>query len=295
MLKENNLNLLGLHADTRLETLPVLEDFLSGEEGLALLRECKKNQIDIEFELHVLQDLLPRDLFVEHPDYFRLDENGLRQQEHNMCFTCKEAYAEIEKRISEITAWLKPTTHRYFMWTDDVQDAFCHCEQCSPYSESEQALIFENRLLDILRKIDPLATVAHLAYNNTLEAPEQVEPSKGVFLEYAPISRDYSKALPEAHLNKLEANLKVFPSHTAHILEYWLDASMFSNWDRDLLVQIPWKEEYCRRDVDLYRELGITSITSFGAWLSKDYVEKFGQRHRDEVMGGYGSILNQQE
>ncbi len=295
LLSKNSLNLIGIHTDTRLEPITDLESFLNSKEGKAFLEACKENGIGVEYELHALQDLLPRSLFNSHPEYFRMDEDGKRQQEYNMCFTSEEAYLEIEKRIVEITRWLKPSTHRYFFWTDDVQFAFCQCEDCKSYSVSEQALLYENKLLTILRKIDPLAQVAHLAYTNTMESPKKVKPLEGVFLEYAPIQRNYKLGLTEKNVNDLRDNLKVFPKETAHILEYWLDVSMFSNWDRAKLKKLPWNREYLERDVNEYRSLGVTSITSFAAWMNKDYMDKYGIEHFEEVFEDYGKTLNSSE
>ena len=160
-------------------------------------------------ELHVLQSLLPRDLFETHPEYFRMDTEGKRSQKYNICFTSEGAYRVIERELKKVTEWLKPTTGRYFFWTDDVTDGFCHCPECEEYSASEQSLIYENRLLKMLRdQFGPKVTLAHLAYNQTLPPPIKVKPIEGIFLEYAPIGRDYSKPLSEKHQASLEENLK---------------------------------------------------------------------------------------
>ena len=292
LIRKNNINLVGIHTDTRLEPLTDLESFLKSKEGKAFLNACKEHDIDIEYELHALQDLLPRSTFHKNPEYFRLDEQGIRQQEYNMCFTSKLAYDEIEKNIRKITKWLKPSTHRYFFWTDDVQFAFCHCEGCKPYSVSEQALLYENNLLEMLCKIDPQAQVAHLAYTNTMESPKKVKPLEGVFLEYAPIQRNYDVGLTEKSLNDLKENLLVFPKETSHVLEYWLDVSMFSGWEKDNLVKLSWKKENFIRDIKTYKNLGINSITTFGAWINKDYINQYGVDHINKVLSEYGNTLN---
>ncbi|TKG93627.1 DUF4838 domain-containing protein [Puteibacter caeruleilacunae] len=291
-LKAAKLNLLGIHTDTRFETLPKLKDYLESKDGQLLQQLCKKENIDIEFELHVLQDILPRDLFDKHPEYFRIDSEGVRQSKYNMCFHSEGAYKEIEKHLKKVCKWLKPTTHRYFFWTDDVEHAFCHCEKCRKYSQSELALMYENRLLEILRKIDPEATLAHLAYLTTsLKAPKKVKPKEGIFLEYAPIGRDYSKPLEERHINNIKENLEVFPAETAHILEYWLDVSMFSRWKKDNLIEIPWKKEYCDRDVEQYTSFGVKSVTCFGAWINADYRQQYGENKVDNTIHEYGQCL----
>jgi len=292
-LEQGHLNLLGIHTDSRFERLPDLKRYLESEDGRKLFRLCADKGIDIEFELHVLQDLLPRKVFSKHPEYFRMDKNGVRQQEHNMCFTSEKAYKIVEKNILELVSWLKPTTHRYFFWTDDYADAFCHCKNCRKYSPSEQALIYENHVLKILRKADPKATLSHLSYSNTLDAPKNVKPSKGIFLEYAPISRNYAEPLTVAHIDHLKNNLEVFPKETAHILEYWLDASMASGWKKNQLIRLPWRKEQCHRDVILYKSLGICSITTFGAWINRDYLNQFGESETEQVIKEYGDILNE--
>jgi len=290
-MREAGLNLLGIHSHSESEDLDDLRTFIESKAGQVLLEECRKNRISIEFESHVIREILPRDLFGDHPDYFPQDENGVRQKEHNMCFTSEGAYHEIEKNITELVKWLKPTTHRYFLWTDDGA-AFCHCQECRKYSESELTLLYENRVLAMLRKSDPLATMAHLAYYNTLEAPVRVGPSDGIFLEFAPINRDYAGPLPEEHLIDLKENLKVFPVHTAHVLEYWVDASMFSGWDREKMVRVPWDTRNCERDVKMYISLGIRSVTSFGTWtVNRDYFMKFGEESARQLIREYGSVL----
>jgi hypothetical protein len=299
ILSRGDLNLLGIHANPvsvnpegGYENLPALRNFLESKEGELLLAECKKRGIDVEYETHALQEILPRKLFDEHPGYFRMDEKGVRQKDFNMCFHSEDAYLEIEKSIKEITEWMKPTTHRYFFWTDDNTNSFCHCDLCSPYTESEQALIYENKLLEILQKYDHSATIAHLAYHNTLKAPVKVKPAKGVFLEFAPISRDYSTALSDEQKQDLKENLLIFPKSTAHILEYWLDASMHSGWNRENLRKVPWNAENCYRDIIFYSVLGIKSITTFGTWMLNDvYIKRYGKDDVIRAVGEYGGIF----
>jgi hypothetical protein len=288
-----DLNLLGIHSNTPSENLLSLKAFLRSNEGQLLIKECKKQHISIEFESHALQEILPRELFIEHPEYFRKDEHGERQKKYNMCFTSEGAFKEIKKNILELTKWLKPTSHRYFFWTDDVKNSFCNCDSCKKYTESEQALLYENKLLLILHKIDPLATLAHLAYGNTYKAPLKIKPSDGIFLEYAPISRDYTKPLSEEYIQNLKNNLQVFPKNTTHILEYWLDASMFSKWRRNNVVKVPWKIENCDRDMKLYNNLGISSVTCFATWMiNNDYLKNYGEDSTRQIIFEYGSVLN---
>lgn len=292
-IQASGINLVGLHAATSHEPLDTLRQFVCSSEGKAFLKLCRKRGVDVEYELHVLQMLLPRDLFDTHPEYFREDADGVRQRRFNMCFSCDAAYEAMRPQVAEMLGWLHPTTHRYFLWTDDVKNAFCHCERCREYSPSEQALIYENRMLAMLREFDPDATLAHLAYQQTMEAPRKVVPSEGIFLEYAPILRDYNDPLPPENRAVLKENLDVFPAATLHILEYWLDESMFSNWKRDALVPLPFDEQNCRRDINLYRNLGARSITCFATWLNGIYVQEYGSAV--PFFSGYGRAFSNGE
>lgn len=290
MANDAGINVIGIHSDTRLETLPKLKAFIESEQGEIFFTECEKYNIEVEYEQHILMELLPRDLFEDNPEYFRFDKEGKRNGDYNMCFTSEEAMEIVKKNAVEMAKWIWPTSHRYFFWTDDVQ-LYCHCSKCSKFSPSEQVLLYENEILKALKEYDAGATVAYLAYVETVVPPKKVKPLPGIFLEFAPIQRDYSKPVDPELLTHLKKNLEVFPAEKAHILEYWLDVSMFSNWDRKKLVKVSCTKEQCRRDVELYESLGIKSITTFGAWINRDYTEKFGEEYSRKIIREYGEAL----
>lgn len=290
-IRQSGINLIGLHAATVNDPIDTLEAFVKSRTGQDFLKMCGQMGVDVEYELHALQTILPRSLFESHPEYFREDADGVRQQQYNMCFSNSDAVEAIRPELEKLLEWMKPTTHRYFFWTDDKQDKFCHCELCREFSDSEQALMYENRLLSLLREYDPKATLAHLAYHQTLEHPVKVRASEGIFLEYAPIHRDYSQTLPDEHTEALNGNLLCFPAATLHILEYWLDESMFSRWKRDQLVPLPFKQEECSRDVNSYRRLGATDMTCFATWLYGDYVRQYGST--ESIFTSYGDSFRE--
>lgn len=295
ILKKTDINLVGIHSNTITENLDSLKSYLESGDSQTLIDLCKENKINVEYECHVLQEILPRSLFDEHPEYFRIDTNGVRTSDLNMCFSSEEAWIVIEKNVTEILKWIKPTTNRYFFWIDDSYDGFCHCNKCTSYSPSDQALMYENRMLEIIRKVNSKATLAHLAYASTLEAPKKVKPQEGIFLEFAPIGRNYADPLPSAQYKALKENLEIFPKKTTHILEYWLDASMFSNWNRETWSKVPWDSNYCKRDVELYRNLDVGSFTTFATWmLNQHYFELYSQDGAVEVLKEYGTLLKRE-
>lgn len=288
-IRLSGIKLIGLHAATVNDPIDTLEAFVKSGMGRDFLELCDRMGVDVEYELHALQYILPRELFEDHPEYFREDEDGCRQLQYNMCFTSEEAVEAMRPRIESLLEWMKPTTHRYFFWTDDKQGKFCHCAGCSQYTPSEQALIYENRLLRLLREYDPEATLAHLAYHQTVEPPAAVRADEGIFLEFAPINRDYSQPLPLVSADALKANLQAFPAYSQHILEYWLDESMYSNWKRDMLVPNPFKADECARDVCTYRSFGAADICCFATWLYGDYIAEYGST--DGLFAGYGEAF----
>ena len=170
-------------------------------------------------------------------------------------------------------------------------------------TDSDQALILENSLVDALRQADPRATLAHLAYLNTLNAPTEVRPQTGIFLEYAPIRRRYDvplgqrEASPDAargrthgaHLDALDANLRVFGTQGAQVLEYWLDVSRFSHWKRENVSELQWNAQIFLDDLRTYAARGIRNVTSFAVWIDGDYVRRFGEPPLRE----YGDALRQ--
>src|SRR5262249_28460033 len=153
-----------------------------------------------------------------------------------LCVHSQQALEVVCSQALRLARLLAPTTGRYFFWGDDAQP-WCHCPLCRDLSDSDQALMLENRLVRALRSHEPKAQLAHLAYANTLPPPQHVKPEPGVFLEFAPIQRRYD--IPYARqtgpgardgLATLDANLRVFSAQTGQILEYWLDVSRASDW-----------------------------------------------------------------
>jgi nicotinamidase-related amidase len=269
---ENGINTIGTHVTPR-----QVAEFIRTKEGQKFIAECKKYGTHVEHQLHAMSDLLPRDLFVTDSTMFRMNKNGRRVNDCNLCVHSHRALDTVAANAVKYARLLPATNHRYYFWIDDSQP-MCACPACSQYSESEQALILENRMIKALREFDPQAQLAHLAYLNTLPAPRRVKPAEGVFLEFAPIDRQYKKLLTNEApdlLQHLKENLEVFPPETTVVLEYWLDVSMFSRWKRPA-VKVPWNKAVFQADIDVYAKLGIRNITSFAVMIDDKYVEMYG-------------------
>ncbi len=296
------LNTIGLHAARRFD---VLRDFIAGADGRRFLRRCEKLGLAVEYELHAMGELLSRELHLKDPTLFRMDEQGRRNPDANCCPHSEEALEIIATKAVEWARVFKPSTQRYFYWPDDGAQ-WCRCERCRDFSASEQALLVENRILRALQERHPKATLAHISYSHTLPAPQRVKPVAGIFLEFAPIQRDYAHSLAEreaptkeksagpdpktngGYLEMLAANLRVFGVETAQVLEYWLDVSLFSRWTRPA-VKLPWSGAICRSDVAAYRALGVRHFTSFATFIDADYVRRHGDPQ--PALQEYGDAL----
>ena len=267
--------------------------FIKSEKGQTFVRRCKEFDLQVEHELHAISDLLPRSLFAKDPAMFRMNEQGERVADWNFCVHSQNAVETICANAVEYARTLKPTTGRYFFWIDDNRP-MCYCTKCRGYSESDQALLLENQLLVALREIDERATLAHLAYLKTLRPPTQVMPRPGVFLEFAPIARSWDTPLSTLNhrprpvrasfpvhthgetLELLDANLEVFGKQDAQVLEYWVDVSLHSLWQRPA-QKLLWRKDVFLDDVQTYIRRGIRHITSFAVMIDARYVQMYGE------------------
>ena len=292
----NGINTIGTHI-----TPSEVVAFLDTDRGRSFTEACRNNGITVEHQLHAMAELLPRELFEDNPEMFRMDSSGVRTADFNCCVHSEKALAIIASNAAGLAKVLRPGNHRYYFWLDDNAPVCC-CPLCREYSPSEQALIVENCMLRAIRQVDPEARLAHLAYSHFMEPPVKVKPDEGIFLEFAPIYRSWDVPLemedavcPRGYpvtngdnLRWLEANLQVFDPEDAVVLEYWLDASLFSRWKRPA-VELPWHPEVCRSDLNTYAGYGLRNVTSFAVYMDADYFERFPSQKPVEE---YGALLS---
>jgi hypothetical protein len=268
--------------------------FVQTDDGQRFLQKCHRLGLQVEYELHAMRELLPRSLFSEDKSLFRMSEKCERVADANLCVHSTTTLDIAAENALTFARQLRPTTGRYFFWGDDGQP-WCRCDRCQGLTDSDQALMFENHLIRALRNIDAKASLAHLAYANTLSPPRTLKPEPGIFLEYAPIERRYdipykeqtARDQPDA-LSALDANLKVFPADSAQVLEYWLDVSRFSGWKRPA-VKLPWRRDVLESDLATYGSRGIRQVTSFAVYVDADYRQQFGE---PIFINEYGAILS---
>lgn len=256
-------------------------DYIASDDGQRFLESCKRLGLDVEYEIHAIQHLLPRELFAKYPEMFRMNDDGVRVQEINFCPSNQDALDIIGENTLKLCSKLTSTSDRYFLWSSDNID-WCKCPKCRELSNSDQALTMENAMIRALRTQKPSAKLAHLAYASTAQPPVSVKAEDGIFLEYAPIARDHTipfEAQSECveNIGNLKTNLEFFGAESAQILEYWLDVSLFSGWKRPA-KEVPWNDEVFQADLNTYSKLGIRHVTTFACFLDADYVAVYGDR-----------------
>lgn len=274
-MKENGLNTVSIFG----------QDYQS-EVYEEMKQKFINNGLDFVYEEHAMSWLLPRNLYDEHPEYFRMDKDGVRRPDFNGCPSNAETLEIVYKNAKILGKANAPTNHKYYFWLYDGGEK-CYCEECRNLNDADQGLLFENTIIKALKKIDPKAQLAHLAYDKTTPPPLLVKPEEGVFLEFAPFYRRWDRPLSDRearregqvwshgdYLDMLEANLKIFPAETAQILEYWLDVSLVSGWKKPQ-KKLNFNKNVFEDDLNTYANYGIRNITSYGAWIDDYYVNTY--------------------
>ncbi len=289
-IKNADLNLLALHTFDQNEVI----QFIQSKRGKNLLSKAEDLKIDIEYELHVLSWLLPRDYFKSNPKYFRVNYQGNRTSDYNCCVSNHDALNIIRNNARKLAKIIQPSTDRYYFWQDDGKDIFCHCDECKSLSDSDQELILMNTILQGIKQSFPDAKLSFLAYLSTLTPPQFIRPEKDIFLEFAPIKRTYRHPINDntsrrnvKQVQKLKSLISYFGIKNAQVLEYWLDCSLSSKWFENVREKLPFQEQVVETDVKFYKSLGFKSITSFAVFLDDLYMEK----HGIPPIKKYGDIL----
>ncbi|MBQ3085282.1 MAG: DUF4838 domain-containing protein [Clostridia bacterium] len=281
-MKSLGVNTLAIHpwgGKQAPQTLAALLEQLRDPAYRQLLDQAAESGLEIEYEFHAAGYLLPRVLFETHPEYFRMNREGERTPDYNLCVSNPEAVAIIAERAATLPKQLYRSSHHYYFWLDDGKDAFCHCPKCKHLSPADQQLIVLNAMITAIRKGVPDAKLAHLAYFETEQPPLSVRPAEGIFLEYAPMSRDMTRPVadsPSAALAVIPKLLHYFGKKDARLLEYWFDNSMYSRWKKPPVAFCP-NNDMIRQDLAFYTDAGFENLRVFACFLGADYEELHGE------------------
>lgn len=170
----------------------------------------------------------------------------------------------------------------FFLWPADVKLKMN--DTASELSMSDLVLMFTNEMAEAVQAVRPGSKMSFLAYWSTWEVPKKVTPSNNVFLEIAPMFRCFSHAVNDqsCKINSgeifpvFEGLAEIFDISESHILEYWLDASLFGRGKfNGLNGRLPQFGEIIRQDLKYYRSKGIKNISTFAVGLDEDYFSKY--------------------
>lgn len=258
------------------------DTLLKIDEVAPLLRS---RGIGVEYGGHVLQLLLPRERFADHPEYFPAGDDGGRVALGNLCVSNPDAVALVREGALDYVR-RHPENELLHIWGADVhRGAWCRCAQCRDLPPQLQYMKIVNAIADALASDSNAPPVAYLAYHDTIEPHPGLKPRENVWFEWAPRERCYSHALddPACEINprlldSLKRYLEIFNGR-GHIFEYYADAILFGG----LGFATP---AIVSRDLRLYRALGLTSISclTFGAYSVMAYpvnLEAFVRGSRD--------------
>jgi len=252
------------------------------DEIAPLLRE---RGIDVEYGGHVIQLLLPRDRFAEHPEYFPAGDDGVRVARGNLCVSDPDAVAMVR---AGALAYVHehPENRLLHIWGADVwRGAWCRCGRCRELPPQLQYMDVVNAIGGALAADSNAPPIAYLAYHDTIDPHPGLKPLGNVWFEWAPRERCYSHAIDDPaceinprYLESLKRYLEIFDGR-GHVFEYYADAILFGG----LGFATP---AVVARDLRAYLSVGITSISclTFGAYSAMAYpvnLEAFVRGSRD--------------
>ena len=293
-IQDGGIQLLGLHPHPKESTPEQIDAWRRDEGNIRLLERLSQAGVAIEWEVHALSWLLPRAHFAENPEWFRMNEEGQRTPDHNLCCSNEAALETLRRNAAVLAELMPPDNHRYHLWLDDVSQCRCCCPKCRNLSAADQALTVYNAILQGLRRVDPLAKQCYLAYHDANAVPVSVRPDDGIYLEYAPFCRDHRKPLVDpdssrntSEIRNLPALVEYFGRQDAQALDYWLDNSLFSGWTKPP-KEFHLEQDVLRQDAQYYHQLGFSRITTFACFLGKEYTDLYPE---PEDIVRYGRIL----
>lgn len=278
--RESRVSRVSLHPRGGAAARESLEEMLlllGREDYRSLIDGLIDAGIEVGYEFHAASYLLPRELFAEHPEYFRMDENGARTPESNFCFSNPDALRIVAERAAELAEALYRAPDDFYFWLDDSRKGSCRCPACSKRSFADHQLGIMKMMADEIRKRRPSARMCYLAYFEALALPREETACDSVFLEYAPFDRYMGDlTLDGENMKTLNALLDLFGREGSKLLEYWYDNSMLSGWRKPPKPFSP-DNAKIRREVELYRSLGFSQISSFACFLGEDYTALHGE------------------
>ena len=228
---------------------------------------AKKLGLRMEKGGHGYRDLLPRGLFKDKPELFRMhqpeDFGGKRVEDFNSCAAHPEARREIRSNFVRKVADAGDF-HAVHLWPDDLPGGgWCLCPLCRSLSPSDQALVAMRNLSRAVREAKLSLRVPMIAYHDTITPANNFRPTKEMFLLYAPRERCYAHRLDDPacernkfYLDSLKGWVRQFKGiDDSHTFEYYFDQILFRGLH-------PFLPDVILGDMLVYERAGIESHMS---------------------------------
>ncbi|MFQ5810593.1 MAG: DUF4838 domain-containing protein, partial [Armatimonadota bacterium] len=130
--------------------------------------ELQQRGLGYETGGHIIPQLLPRQLFDEHPGYFRMSTKGNREASGNLCVSNPDALEIVRENFLKYLENI-PDPDLVHFWGEDVGDGgWCCCEQCRELLPQDQYLTVCNHVAEALE--DKGIAIDYIAYHDTIEA-----------------------------------------------------------------------------------------------------------------------------
>ena len=106
LIKDTGLNFIGVHPFSEKglcgRTVAELVEWVKTPEARRILDRLAEMGVDVEYEMHALSWLLPRDMFSKHPEWFRMNEKGERVADYNCCPSNPEVIEYLSGRAADL-------------------------------------------------------------------------------------------------------------------------------------------------------------------------------------------------
>lgn len=237
-----------------------------------ILDEMRRRDLDMIGGGHIIPFLLPRALFSEHPEYFRMHATGERIPEGNLCVSSAEGI-RVACRSAVNYVRSRPQLDALHIWGDDVAGgSWCSCPGCRGLTPQDQYVTLCNAIIGALRAAGLATEVIVIAYHDTLVPDLRVRPDPEFQLIFAPIHRCYAHALDDPtcernawHVENLRRWLEIMPAGRLAVFEYFTDTYRF----RSLGVNVP---GVVLADLRFYHRLGVRRMTNVTITVTYDYL-----------------------
>lgn len=239
-----------------------------------VLAAIQKRDLEMIGGGHMIPPFLPRQLFSQHPEYFRMDATGNRVADGNFCVSNAEAMAIVCHAAVE-HARARPHLGLLNIWGDDVfGGSWCSCPACAALSPQDQYITACNEILGALRAAGIATQVAFIVYYDTLVPNLRVSPDPEMFLLFAPRLRCYAHGLDDCtcernvwHRTNLERWLAHVAPERVAAFEYYADTILY----RSLGIALP---KTILADLRYYQRLGASRVTQHSISATYSYLSQ---------------------